>query len=117
MLDDDYQNMLENGSVASIQAVLKEIREKAYKAASVIKQLREQQQGLESRNKQLDETIKELQQRVDEKDALFKSLEEQAAAHGTVDVGHGVSYFSADEREALERQINELLARVNSHLG
>ncbi len=44
-------------------------------------------------------------------------LEEKLSQSLAVDVGERISYLSPDEREALERQIDALIARIDTHLG
>jgi hypothetical protein len=115
-MNDDQRLYEEEHPHQHIQTLIKEVREKAYRAAGMLKELRVQNRTLEDRNKELEGVVLRLQKEVEEKTVEIAHLQVSMKSPSTIDVGDRLLYFSADEREALERQINELLARVSSHL-
>lgn len=117
MADDDTQTYMEDGSLASVQAMLKDLREKAFRAAGLIKELREQLRGAEQKAAHAEHETLDLRKRLEEKERELRHMQKELAERPSLDVADKVLYFSADEREALERQINDLLVRVQSHLG
>jgi chromosome segregation ATPase len=117
MADDDPQTYVEDASLASIQAVLKELRDKTFRAAGVIRDLKEQLRSAEQRATQSETTLHDSRQRLEEKERELRHMQKELAERPSLDVADKVLYFSADEREALERQISDLLVRVQSHLG
>jgi hypothetical protein len=100
-----------------IQTALKGLWDKAQKAADLIKHLREENGVLKSRLEDLEQVVREQQVQITDKDNHAKEFQEKSAALSSVDVGDGLLYLSPDEREALERQIDDLIARINTHLG
>ena len=100
-----------------IQTALQTLWEKAQLAADRIAQLREENNSLKSRVEELEATLQEQQSRISEQEHKAKELQEKSSALASVDVGDGLLYLSPDEREALERQIDDLIARINAHLG
>lgn len=115
-MNDDQLLYTENNPFQHIESMVKEVREKAYRAAGMLKESRLQNLALEAKNKELEAIIVELQKALEEKTLEMKQLQENMKSSSAIDVGERLLYFSPDEREALERQINDLLARVSSHL-
>ena len=115
-MNDDSILYPDDASDESIKVLVKEIREKAYRAATMIKELKLQNQHLEERNKAVEAEVLELRQQLEVKTRDIEDIRENMKSVSAIDVGDRLLYFSPDEREALERQITELLARVSSHL-
>ena len=103
-MDADLQHAAENIVLKNIQSGMAAIRDKVAKSNDVLRELRLQ-------NAQLEKTIAELQGRLAQAEKRNSSNDQNF-----VEVGDRLLYFSPDEREALERQINDLLNRVQSHL-
>ncbi len=115
MVQDD---MPQGGSAQNaIQNALQGLWERAQKAADMIAELRTDNSALRTRVEELETAMREQQALLHEKDSKVKELQEKSATLSSVDVGEGLLYLSPDEREALERQINDLIARINAHLG
>lgn len=113
-----HEMPIQGGSAANIiQLALQGLWEKAQKAADRIKGLREENENLQQRVTELEGTVSELQSQLTEQVNYHKELKEKSATLSSVDVGDGLLYLSPDEREALERQISDLIARINAHLG
>ncbi|PLX27582.1 MAG: hypothetical protein C0600_10305 [Ignavibacteria bacterium] len=112
-------NTAQPGSNAQsiIQAALQNLWDKAQLAAELIARLRDENSNLKSRLEELETTVQEQQSRISEQDNKAKELLEKSSVLSSVDVGDGLLYLSPDEREALERQIDDLIARINAHLG
>ena len=100
-----------------IQAAMSELWDKAKRAAAHIEQLRRENQELHTRVSELEHTLRTLEGQLTRKDEEIDVLRGHSRTSGTVDVGERLLYLSPDEREALERQINDLLTRINTHLG
>jgi hypothetical protein len=115
-MNDDQRLYEEDHPHQQIQALVKEVREKAFRAAGMLKDLKQQNRALEERNKELEAAVLELSKAIEERTLELDRAKESAKSASPIDVGERLLYFSPDEREALERQINELLARVSSHL-
>jgi polyribonucleotide nucleotidyltransferase len=105
------------GAQTAIQSALQGLWERAQKAADMILQLRTDNKELLARVEALEIEVQEQQTLIAEKDNKVKELLDSSAQLSSVDVGEGLLYLSPDEREALERQINDLIARINAHLG
>jgi uncharacterized protein YlxW (UPF0749 family) len=105
------------GAQHAIPHALQNLWEHVQKAADMITRLRADNSTLQARVDELETAAREHQALLDEKDNKMKELAEQSSALSSVDVGEGLLYLSPDEREALERQINDLIARINAHLG
>ncbi|MBN1447200.1 MAG: hypothetical protein JXA28_04660 [Bacteroidetes bacterium] len=106
------------GNAASvIETVLQELWEKAQRAADLIRELRAENNALKHRLTELEATVQEQQALLTQKDNKVKELQEKSGILASVDVGDGLLYLSPDEREALERQIGDLISRINAHLG
>ncbi|MBL0176708.1 MAG: hypothetical protein IPP94_15835 [Ignavibacteria bacterium] len=110
-MENDLQHAAENIVLRNIQSALKDIREKWTRAAGVLRELRVRNAELESRNADLEEQLRNL-----ETQRSAKGADRNAGMRMPIDVASELLYFSPDEREALERQIAELLERVDSHL-
>jgi chromosome segregation ATPase len=105
------------GAQAAIQDALQGLWERAQKAADMILQLRADNKELRTRIEELENAVQEQQALLNEKDDKVKELLDASSTLSSVDVGEGLLYLSPDEREALERQINDLIVRINAHLG
>ena len=101
----------------SIQRALQGLWDRAQKAADLIAALRTDNSALKTRIEELETAVREQQALLTEKDHKVKELQEKSTTLSSVDVGEGLLYLSPDEREALERQIDDLIARINAHLG
>lgn len=115
MTDSTFSN--DNPLFASLQQAMTEFREKASSAVKTLKQLKERVKTLESDNTALERTLADLRKELEEKNALVLKFRDSKSGSHSIDVGERLLYFSPDEREALERQINDLLERLNTHLG
>lgn len=105
------------GAQNAIQHALQTLWERVQNAADMISKLRADNGTLQARVEELETAMREQQALLNEKDNKVKELLEKSATLSSVDVGEGLLYLSPDEREALERQINDLIARINAHLG
>jgi hypothetical protein len=110
-MENDLQHAAENIVLRNIQIALKDIREKWSRAAGTLRELRARNAELESRNATLEERLQNLEAQLSAKGAG-----QSTGMRMPIDVASELLYFSPDEREALERQIAELLERVDSHL-
>ncbi|MBE0645154.1 MAG: hypothetical protein IH600_13815 [Bacteroidetes bacterium] len=100
-----------------IQMALQGLWERAQKAVELISRLRSENADLVQRVEELEAAQRAFEAQLAEKDHLITTLQEKKATPTSVDVGDGLLYLSPDEREALERQIGDLLRRINAHLG
>ncbi len=100
-----------------IQTVLQGVWDRAQKAVELINRLRSENGDLTRRIEELEAAQRAFEAQLAEKEHLITTLQEKTATPTSVDVGDGLLYLSPDEREALERQIGDLLRRINSHLG
>ncbi|MBI5647960.1 MAG: hypothetical protein HY962_13605 [Ignavibacteriae bacterium] len=110
-MDADLQHAAENIVLKNIQNAMASIRERVTKAAETIRSLKESKAQLESRVVELEELVRRLEER-----PVATSERKSDGSQNTIELGDRLLYFSPDEREALERQINELLERVQAHL-
>ncbi|MFA6234690.1 MAG: hypothetical protein WC824_10970 [Bacteroidota bacterium] len=101
----------------SIQAALQTVWDRAQKAVELITRLRSENADLVQRVDELEAAQRAFEAQLAEKDHFIFKLQEKTSSLSSVDVGDGLLYLSPDEREALERQISDLLKRINSHLG
>jgi chromosome segregation ATPase len=100
-----------------IQAALQGLWDRAQRAVALIEQLRGENRDLARRIEELEAAQRAFEAQLAEKDHLITTLQENAGMPSSVDVGNGLLYLSPDEREALERQIDDLLKRITAHLG
>ncbi len=100
-----------------IQVALQGVWDRAQKAVELITRLRSENVDLMSRIEELETAQRAFEAQLAEKDNLINTLQENSSSLSSVDVGDGLLYLSPDEREALERQISDLLKRINTHLG
>ncbi len=107
-MERNLQHAAEDMVVKNIQTVIEGIRERIETAADAIRSLRGKNDELGQKVRELETANAELAKRIQE-------LENGRTANA-LDVGERLFYLSADEREALERQIDDLLSRVHSHL-
>ena len=109
----------ESGSTATnaIQSALQGLWEKAQQAADRIRDLREENTSLRGKLEELETKVREQEALLIDKEQKLKELQEKSRMPSSVDVGDGLLYLSPDEREALERQMTDLIARINAHLG
>jgi chromosome segregation ATPase len=105
------------GAQNAIHHALQTLWEHVQKAADMITRLRTENSALQARVEELETAVRDQQAVLDEKDDKMKEFAEKTSALSSVDVGEGLLYLSPDEREALERQISDLIARINAHLG
>ena len=115
-MNDDQLLYSENNPMQHIESMVKDLREKAFRMAGMFKELKQQNKSLEEKNAELEAAIVELRSMVEQKNRELHTAREGMKSALPIDVGDRLLYFSPDEREALERQINDLLARVSSHL-
>lgn len=109
---------IQSGSMQNvIQIALQGIWERAQKAVELIARLRDDNAALSRRIEELEAAQRAFEAQLAEKEHIINSLQEKSGMPSSVDVGNGLLYLSPDEREALERQIDDLLKRINAHLG
>ena len=106
-----------NAAMNIIQAAMTELWEKAQRAVDRIEALRGDNAELRVRIEELEHTLRGMESQLTQKDQRIEQLQKQPELHPGVEVGERLLYLSPDEREALERQINDLLVRINAHLG
>jgi hypothetical protein len=117
MSENDQFPARTGGATKLIQDALQELWNRAQTAAQLLAALREENSGLQEENRTLRASVSDLEQKLED---TSNQLEESRNASGTIagiDVGERLLYLSPDEREALERQIDDLLQRINTHLG
>lgn len=114
----------EHPALAGLHASIKEFRDRVTRAVALISDLRRRNEELERMVASHEHAMRELQERLDEREFRIIELEEQAQRSPTssptglsVDTVEKLLYLSPDEREALERQIGDLIARIDAHLG
>lgn len=100
-----------------IQMALQGIWDRAQQAVDLITRLREENASLGKRIEEMEAAQRAFEAQLAEKDHLIADLREQVGTPASVDVGDGLLYLSAHEREALERQIDDLVTRITAHLG
>ncbi|MCB2204285.1 cell division protein ZapB [bacterium] len=100
-----------------VQQALQGLWDRAQKAADMITELRSHNRELQARVEELETAMRDQQATLTDRDNKVKELQEKSTTLSSVDVGEGLLYLSPDEREALERQIDDLIARINAHLG
>lgn len=96
----------DNPALKSFLEALDELKRKLTKTVEALRRLKEENAELKE---QLAHAVKG--------DPARSSSGKGRDASGLIDVGERLLYLSPDEREALERQINDLLTRINAHLG
>lgn len=96
----------DNPALKSFLEALDELKRKLTKTVAALRELKEENAELKE---QLAHAVKG--------DSARSSFGKGRDASGLIDVGERLLYLSPDEREALERQINDLLTRINAHLG
>lgn len=114
----------ENPALAGLHASIKEFRDRVTRATALIADLRRRIDELERTNTSQESALREMQERLDEKEFRIIELEEHVQNLGnatppglSVDTVEKMLYLSPDEREALERQISDLISRIDAHLG
>lgn len=114
----------ESPALAGLQASIKEFRDRVTRASALISDLRRRNEELERTVTAHEHALRELQERLDEREFRIIELEEQLQGASSssptglsVDTVEKLLYLSPDEREALERQIGDLIARIDAHLG
>jgi hypothetical protein len=109
---------LQGGTMQNvIQAALAGLWDRTQKAVELITRLRDENATLVRRIEELEAAQRAFEAQLAEKEQFIKTLQENAGMPSSVDVGSGLLYLSADEREALERQIDDILKRITAHLG
>lgn len=101
----------------TIQPLLQGLWERTQKAVELIRHLRKENKELLQRIEELEAAQQSLQAQLTDKDLQLTKLQEKTETPSSLDVGNELLYLSPDEREALERQVDDLLRRINSHLG
>lgn len=101
----------------SLDDALYELWEKMKKAVEKIGQLKTDNDTLKERNEYLEELLTELQDRVEKKSRRIEELESAVKNNSGIDGGERVFYLSNEEREQLEKRIDELLRKIDSHLN
>ena len=107
--DDDAQS--------ATQTAVQGLFAKVQRAVELIKHLREENGLLKARLEKFEQVGNEQLVYEREKEKQTEESRVKSSAPSSVDVGDGLLYLSPDEREALERQIDDLIARINAHLG
>jgi FtsZ-binding cell division protein ZapB len=79
---------------------------------------------LKAENEELKVSLQKAQETCDERETELarkeSDMQSWMAGQGgpsSVDVGESFSYLSGEEREALEKQIDVLIAKIDAHLG
>jgi hypothetical protein len=98
-----------------LAAALEELWRKISIVTGVIQQLKESNKALFERNNELEETVHSLEDELRIRDKKIQDIEEKRSLN--VDVGDRLLYLTPDEREAMEQQIDELLALLKPHVG
>lgn len=109
---------LQSGTMQNvIHVALQGIWDRAQQAVDLITRLRVENASLGRRIEEMEAAHRAFEAQLAEKDHQIAELQERMATPASVDVGEGLLYLSAHEREALERQINDLITRITAHLG
>ena len=103
--------------VEGFQSALADVKEKLRRVAAIMRGLKDENVSLRNKTKELSEKVSVLESEVSKKEALLQEMKNQSLSRTSVEVGERLLYLSPDEREALERQIQDLLARIESHLS
>ena len=115
---DSQELSLQSGTMQNIiQVALQGVWDRTQRAVELIAHLREENAALTRRIEEMEAAHRAFEAQLSEKDHLIASLEERPGTPTSVDVGDGLLYLSAHEREALERQIDDLITRITAHLG
>ena len=106
-----------NGSHSREQlaAALQDLWRKITAVTSIVQSLRESNAALLQRNADLEEKLGSLEEELRSRDKKNQDYEEKKSMN--VDVGDRLLYLTPDEREAMEQQIDELLALLKPHVG
>ncbi len=100
-----------------VETLLGELWKKVRKAAARIEELRLENNRLQTRIEELEHSMSTMEALLTQKEEKIESLEKHPPHYTAIEVGERLLYLSPDEREALERQIDDLLRRINTHLG
>jgi hypothetical protein len=84
-------------------------------SASLIQSLRKSNSALIQRIEELEGAVHTLKEDLNSRDKKIQDIEEKKLMN--VDVGDRLLYLTPDEREAMEHQIDELLALLKIHVG
>ena len=106
----------ETGSEESLEKALYELWDRMKKAVSVIQTLQQDNADLKKQAAELESRIAELEESVENKERVIDNLQSDGNG-GNLDGAERVSYFSDEERVELERKIDQLIERINTHLG
>ncbi|MFZ1731181.1 MAG: hypothetical protein WBQ23_01650 [Bacteroidota bacterium] len=113
-----HEMPIQGGTMQNIiQLALQGVWDRAQKAVDMITRLRSENADLLQRLQELESNQLAFEAQLAEKEHLITTLQEKTSSLSSVDVSDGLLYLSPDEREALERQISDLLKRINAHLG
>lgn len=104
-------------SLQSIDRALLDLLDKARRAADLIAGLRESNTRLLEHIKTLEKTIEDFQQQLHHKDKEIEEFKQRGSVMNTLDTTDGVFLLSAEEREALEKKITDLLQKLHAHLS
>jgi hypothetical protein len=113
----EHDQLPAQGGAQALQTALRGMWDHAQRAAALITALREENTALRADKTALEHEAEALRLDLAERDRLIDDLKHKVAGSGGVDPTERLLYLSADEREALERQIDDLLVRINAHLG
>ncbi len=106
-----------NHAMNIISAALQELWDKAQTVVGLLKEEKEKTRVLLSEKDALEKSLTDMQEQLDKNNLEIEELQNKSMLPPGVDVGDRLLYLSADEREALERRIDDLLGRINAHLG
>ena len=98
-----------------LAAALQDLWRKISAVTSVVQSLREANAALSQRNADLEESLRSLEEECKSRDKKNQDFEEKKSVN--VDVGDRLLFLTPDEREAMEQQIDELLALFKPHVG
>jgi len=113
----DITHGLPEPTMETIKASLAELRGKVETLAEKLRLIQGEKESLMQERDSLHELGRQMELNLTEKEQTIIELQERSTLKTTVDVGERLLYLSPDEREALERQISDLLSRINVHLG
>jgi predicted nuclease with TOPRIM domain len=116
MVDPDNEAQQET-TLNNLQSMMAELKGKTLAAAERLRLLHEENTILNNRVEELERGLRDLEALNVQKTQQLEELQKHADFASAVEVGERLLYLSPDEREALERQIDDLLKRINTHLG
>jgi hypothetical protein len=97
------------------ESAFAELWTKIHQLANTIQLLREKNRSLTQRNFELEEMVEVLEEKIGIHQKKNEDIVEKLTSD--VDVGERLLYLTPDEREAMEHQIDELLASLKPYVG